>query len=185
MAPFIAALLKGGLGLVANAALVKGKEWIEKETGIELGDNLTSEQLTQIKQWELENEQFLIQMRHEEDRLNAEIEIAYLQDRQSARSMQSSALQQSDLFSKQFIYWYAIVMSLAVAAYIAAITFGTIPEQNVRFADTTLGFLLGTILTTVIQFFYGSSRNAQYNEQIVDSVVTAAVKKGAQNGSSR
>ena len=32
-----------------------------------------------------------------------------------------------------------------------------IPKENIRFADTILGFLLGTIISAIIQFFYGSS----------------------------
>ena len=176
MAPFIAALLKSGLGLVANAALVKGKEWVEEQTGVKLGEEYTPEQLTQIKQWELQHEQFLLQLRHEENRLDKEIEIAYLNDRQDARKMQMHALSQDDLFSKRFIYYFAIGTMLFAGAYIAAITFGEIPEDNQQYVNTILGFLLGTLVSAIFQFFFGSSKNAQYAEGIVDQVVVNSIK---------
>jgi hypothetical protein len=45
--------------------------------------------------------------------------------------------------------------------YIFFITFGTIQESNVRFADTILGFLLGTVVATIINFFLGSSAGSK------------------------
>lgn len=36
MAPFLVSLLGSGLRLVANAALVKGKDYIKEKTGIDL-----------------------------------------------------------------------------------------------------------------------------------------------------
>jgi hypothetical protein len=47
--------------------------------------------------------------------------------------------------------------SLAAGAYIGFITFSVIPEQNVRFADTILGFILGTVVATMLNFWFGSS----------------------------
>lgn len=41
--------------------------------------------------------------------------------------------------------------------FIFAISFGHIQPESVRFVDTILGFLLGTVVSTVIQFFFGSS----------------------------
>jgi multisubunit Na+/H+ antiporter MnhE subunit len=50
---------------------------------------------------------------------------------------------------------------VCAVVYIGFITFATIPEQNVRFADTILGFLLGTIVATFMNFFYGTSKSSQ------------------------
>lgn len=86
-----------------------------------------------------------------------ELAMATIADLNSARQMQVAALQQSDIFSKRFIYWFASAWSLGVAVYIGCITFLTIPTGNQRFADTILGFLLGTILAGIFQFFFGSS----------------------------
>jgi hypothetical protein len=56
MAPLIAALLKAGLPLLANAALAKGKEYIEEKAGVKLTENLTEPEYLKLKQFELENE---------------------------------------------------------------------------------------------------------------------------------
>lgn len=84
------------------------------------------------------------------------VRLAY-EDRKDARQMQVAALQQKDRFSKRFIYYFAMAWSLFAMLYVAAITFYPIPESSVRFADTVLGFLLGTAMAGIIQFFFGSS----------------------------
>jgi hypothetical protein len=74
-----------------------------------------------------------------------------------ARAMQIAALAQSDVFSKRFTMYLTTFWSLAAGAYIGFITFSIIPEQNVRFADTILGFILGTVVATMLNFWFGSS----------------------------
>jgi hypothetical protein len=74
-----------------------------------------------------------------------------------ARAMQIAALQQSDVFSKRFTMYLTSFWSIAAAVYIGFITFSVIPEQNVRFADTILGFILGTVVATMLNFWFGSS----------------------------
>jgi hypothetical protein len=74
-----------------------------------------------------------------------------------ARAMQVAALQQSDVFSKRFTMYLTSFWSVCAAIYIGFITFSVIPEQNVRFADTILGFILGTVIATMLNFWFGSS----------------------------
>jgi uncharacterized membrane protein YjjP (DUF1212 family) len=92
------------------------------------------------------------------------------EDRANARAMQGEALRQSDLFSKRFVYYFATFWSIASALYIAFITFGDIPEANVRFADTILGFILGTIIATIVQFFFGSSQGSKDKEHALEVI---------------
>lgn len=91
-----------------------------------------------------------------------ELDKLYLEDRKDARKMQEEALNQDDIFSKRFIYYFAIGWSLFAMLYLAGITFITIPESSTRFSDTILGFLLGTIISGIIQFFYGSSVGSKH-----------------------
>ncbi|SHO56151.1 hypothetical protein [Vibrio quintilis] len=81
------------------------------------------------------------------------------EERANARAMQIAALANQDKFSKRFIYLFAIVWSVFSFGYIAAITFLDIPPASTRFADTELGFLLGTAMAGIFSFFYGSSEN--------------------------
>jgi len=85
----------------------------------------------------------------------------HLENVKGARDMQNNALNQSDVFSKRFIYYFASFWSVSAVVYIGFITFATIPVQNIRFADTILGFLLGTVVATILNFFYGTSKSSQ------------------------
>lgn len=72
-----------------------------------------------------------------------------------ARAMQKEALKQDDLFSKRFVYYMAGFWSLIGGVYIFLVTFTTV--VNPQHANTIIGFLLGTIVATIINFFFGSS----------------------------
>jgi hypothetical protein len=74
-----------------------------------------------------------------------------------ARDMQKIALQQSDIFSKRFTMYLTVFWSVSAVVYVGFITFGVIPDKNVRFADTILGFILGTVVATMLNFWFGSS----------------------------
>lgn len=95
-----------------------------------------------------------------------------INDKISARTMQGAALGQDDLFSKRFIYYFSIFWSIASATYIGFITFGTIPVENTRFADTILGFLLGTAIAGMFSFFYGSSSSSKNKDSIIQSMAS-------------
>lgn len=89
----------------------------------------------------------------------------YLLDVQDARHMQIEVIKNGRTrVSREFIYWYAAFITLFACSYIAAITFFTVPESSTRFADTALGFILGTMISAVIQFFYGSSKPVKDDE---------------------
>jgi hypothetical protein len=93
------------------------------------------------------------------EELDRELERTKLKysDIADARDMQKEALKQDDVFSKRFIYYFASFWSVVSVIYIYMITFSAIPENNVRFADTILGFVLGTVIATILQFFLGGS----------------------------
>ena len=151
LAPILATLAANGLGIVADAVTKKGKEFVEDKLGIELTPDPSPEAVENWKRAVQEHERELLAMAYG--------------DTANARNMQVAALQQDDLFSKRFIYVFATFWSLFAAGYIAFITFGTIPEDNQRFADTILGFLLGTVVATILQFFFGSSMGSKEKEK--------------------
>lgn len=158
----IKSLVAGGLNLVANAAMAKGKEWIEEKTGVDLSKSeLSSEDYVRLQQFEMDHEEELLRLKQEDNRIAAEVEKAYIADKQDARSMQKVAITSEDKFVRRFVYYFAIVWSVIAATYIGFITFSEIPKENLRFADTILGFLLGTVLAGMFGFFYGSSKGSQ------------------------
>jgi hypothetical protein len=158
LAPLLATLAGNGLGIVADAVTKKGKEYVEDKLGIDLSQEPSPEVLAQWQEAARSHEKDLIAM--------------VFADRANARSMQSDALKQNDLFSKRFVYYFATFWSISAALYIAFITFGEIPEANVRFADTILGFLLGTIVATIVQFFFGSSDSSKQKDGALESLAS-------------
>lgn len=157
IAPLLATLATNGLGMVADAVTKKGQQFVEDKLGIDLSQEPDPAVIAQWREAAQQHERELLQMAYG--------------DRANARAMQVAALQQNDLFSKRFVYYFAIFWSVTAALYIAFITFGTIPEANVRFADTILGFLLGTVVATIIQFFMGSSDGSKQKDTTLEAMV--------------
>jgi hypothetical protein len=151
LAPLLATLASNGLGLLGDAITKKGTQFVEEKLGIDLSQEATPET---VSNWKIAVQQ------HEKELL----QMAY-GDTANARNMQVEALRQDDLFSKRFIYYFAIFWSIFAAGYIGFITFGTIPPDNQRFADTILGFLLGTVVATILQFFFGSSMGSKEKDK--------------------
>lgn len=89
-------------------------------------------------------------------------------DMANARHMQEVALQQDDLLAKRFVYYLAGFWSIFTCTYIALISVAPIPDKNIRFVDTILGFLLGTVVATIIQFFLGSSVGSKAKDTLAE-----------------
>ncbi len=158
---FLQPLIAGGLNLIANAALAKGKEWVQEKTGIDISKaSLNDADLAKLQQYEMDHEEELLRIKVEDNRISADLQKAYLEDVQDARGMNIETSKSEDKFVRRFIYYLAIFWSVCAATYIGFITFGYIPEENVRFADTILGFLLGTVIASILGFFYGSSKGS-------------------------
>lgn len=177
LAPLLTSLASNGLNLIAGAVMAKGKALVEEKLGVDIETEMASEEgRIKLMQLQMQNEKdlrdFMLMQRQQE--IDTE-KLGYA-DVAGARDMQKTALTQEDLFSKRFSYYFAIGWSVVTASYIGAITFGSIPETNVRFADTVLGFLLGTLIATIIQFFYGSSSSSRMKDEKIASVVKALTK---------
>lgn len=147
VAPSIATAIGGPLAGTAVASLMKVFGVESEEELQEAVQGATPEQLLQLKSLDLEYQKLLAD------------------DSKSARNMQIAALAQEDIVSKRFIYFFASVWSIFSIAYVTSITFLNVPQDNTRFADTVLGFLLGTIIATMIQYFYGSSMGSKLKDE--------------------
>lgn len=86
-----------------------------------------------------------------------------LENTKDARDMQKVALQQDDLFSKRFIYYLAVFWSVTSSAYFFLATFTKVINEEM--ADIILGFLLGTVAGSIINFFYGSSSGSKEKDR--------------------
>lgn len=168
MAPLLSgilsSLISGGLPSVAKAVVEKGTNYVEEKLGVSLKPEMSQEELQKISEAAMKHEEFIIEQGYK--------------DVADARDMQKEALKQDDVWSKRFIYIFSGLWSLFAMVFIFAITFGTVPEANIRFADSIIGFLMGTIIATMIQFFYGSSISSRKKtEELVEGLKYAAKSK--------
>ena len=178
MVPIVAALVQAGLGLLGNAVASKGKEFIEDKLNVDLTKMLGSEE-GKIKLQQLQYEYEATLQKFAIDKENQVIEkskLAYA-DTASARDMQKQALQQTDVFSKRFTPIFASAWSTFAVVYIFFITFGDIPLANQRFADTILGFILGTVIATILNFFFGSSQSSKDKTALMSEAIKG-IKEG-------
>ena len=148
-------LAEKGLSMVGdliNKGGDKVVDVISEKTGIDLKakDSLTFEEEQKLREFQESADFRRLQLQYEDKKLDVEVT-------KSAQDMQKEALKQDDLFSKRFVYYFAAAWSIFAMVFIMSVIFIEIPKENIRFADTILGFLLGTIISAIIQFFYGSS----------------------------
>jgi len=149
MLPIIASIVSGlisnGLPKVADAVMEKGVDYVQQKLGVELKPEgqMDANDVAKLKEAAMKHEEFM-----------AEID---LKNMQGARDMQLKAMDSDDPLVRRFVYYFIGFWSILSATYIGFITFGAIPEDNIRFADTILGFVLGTMVASMFQFLLGSS----------------------------
>lgn len=149
----ISTLLQNNLPKVAQAVLDKGLDYVQEKVGVELKPDMSQEEIKALRDRAMQHEEFMVEQANK--------------NTADARAMQVAALNQSDLFSKRFVMYLAMFWSITAVLYIFLITFTTIPELNVRFADTILGFLLGTVVATILNFFLGSSASSKEKTEVL------------------
>lgn len=150
-----------GIGFIDDLISEVGMPLVKKGVKAITGIDLDEKTLTPEDKQKLLDSQIEI-MKIDFEKLKLEY-----QNTNDARDMQKVALQQDDIFSKRYVYYLATFWSFVAVGYIFLITFISIPEANVRFADTTLGFLLGTIVATIINYFFGSSKSSSDKNQLL------------------
>lgn len=145
VASIVSNLISNGLPKVADAVMDKGVEAVEAKLGMKLKPEgeATPEDNAKLKEAAMKHEEFM-----------AEID---LKNMQGARDMQLKAMESDDPLVRRFVYYFIGFWSVLAAVYIGFITFGYIPPDNIRFADTILGFVLGTMVASMFQFLLGSS----------------------------
>lgn len=151
LAPILTQLAGAGLQKVADSVLDKGLEHVEEKLGIKLEPNengvLDDSKLAEIQMAAMKHAEFM-----------AELDLKNTQD---AREMQEKAMENTDPLVRRFVYYFAGFWSLFAVVYILVITLVDIPEKSVRFVDVILGFIMGTVVSTILNFFFGSSQSSK------------------------
>lgn len=156
---FLAPLLAQGLNLLGNAALAKGKEWVEEKTGVKLQPNMSDDDLLKLRQYEMDHQEELLRLRIEENKLDIEIFKEEVKDRESARERDS---------------WYvragrhnyrADLMFLLAVAIIGILVWIVWKDQSINeyvkgIFTLVLGRFLG-YLDNIYNFEFGTTRGSK------------------------
>jgi hypothetical protein len=153
VASIVSNLISNNMHKVADAVIEKGIDAVQDKLGIELKPEgqATPEYNEKLKAEAMKHEEFM-----------AELD---LKNMEGARNMQLAAMQSEDPLVRRFVYFFIAFWSILSAAYIGCITFVDIPDENVRFADTILGFVLGTMVAGMFQFLLGSSLGSRNKDK--------------------
>ncbi|MGH8388243.1 MAG: hypothetical protein ACRESJ_22620 [Pseudomonas sp.] len=192
MAPFIAGLLSAGLRLVANAALVKGKEFVEEKTGVNLDQATFSEEdIYKLKKFQMEHEEELLRIQlennklgFEESKLELERYKVQLADIADARANMSSILTNPN------VPWYAKAIQPGLAVGIVILTFilfayfihllGVQPTGGTEAQKEVLIYILGVLsaaLTQILGFYFGSSQGSANKSAQISQVLQSKAAK--------
>jgi hypothetical protein len=170
---------------VVDKQVKKVAEKIKEKTGIEIGDiaedKLTEEQWRQLKEFELQEQELLLESRAELSALELEREKAYLLDRQNARAEGGKRDQSDDKFIRRFTYYYAYLITAVTFLFILTAIIvpayfngkngeDAFPQESWHVINTVVGFLLGVGLSAVIQYFYGSSMGSKNKERMIENL---------------
>ena len=146
----IAPLLAQGLNLIANAALSKGKEWVEEKTGVNLDQPLSAEDTLKLRQYEMDHEEELLRLRVEDKRLD-------LADVQSAREMNTRINESANAT------WLSKNVPAILALTVVTVGFlllGTTKDADVRTAVVGL-------MTLVLGFYFGSTSSSRAKDDSI------------------
>jgi hypothetical protein len=153
IASIVSGLIQNNMHKVADAVMDKGVDYVEEKMGIKLKPEgeATKEDYAKWNAEAAKHEEFMAEMD--------------LKNMEGARNMQLAAMQSEDPLVRRFVYFFIAFWSVLSAAYIGSITFVDIPDENVRFADTILGFVLGTMVAGMFQFLLGSSLGSRNKDK--------------------
>ena len=156
MLPFVASivsnLISNGMHKVADAVIEKGVDAVQDKLGIELKPEGQADAAynDKLKAEAMKHEEFMAELDEK--------------SRQRATDMQLQAMKSEDPLVRRFVYIFIGWWSVFATIYIPVITLVDIPEGNERFADTILGFLLGTMVASMFNFLLGSSQGSRMKD---------------------
>lgn len=153
----VSELLDNDMPKVADVVVDKGADYVQEKLGVDLNPGLTPDQIMKLREEAMKHDEFTAELDEK--------------SRQRATDMQMHAMDSQDPMVRRFIYWFAWFWSVVSVAYFFAVTFAPIPvnSQGQHYADIILGFLLGTSVASIIQFFYGSSKSSHDKTRLLNA----------------
>lgn len=157
MLPVVMSIVQGlianNMHKVADAVVEKGVDYVQDKMGITLKPEHEATK-EDYEKWNAEA------AKHDE--FMAELDE---KSRQRATDMQLKAMESDDPFVRRFLYYFIGLWSIFAVIFIPCLIWAPIPESNIRFADTILGYVLGTVITGMFAFLLGSSQGSRNKDK--------------------
>lgn len=174
MIPIVTALLGKGLGLVANAVMAKGKDWVENKLGVELKPDMTSEDFAKLKIAEMQHEEELLKLKLEDNKLDLQELDMRLKDTDSARKRETeiATSEKAPLLNKIVTPVLALGVVALTFVLFGFLMFDDSPVEPSR--KDILVYVLGAltaISTQVISYYFGSSIGSKDKSAQLDKVL--------------
>ena len=156
MLPMIASIVSGlisnGLPKVADAVMEKGVDYVQGKLGVELKPEgqMSQEDVSKLKEAAMKHEEFMAELDEK--------------SRQRATDMQMQAMKSGEPLVRRFVYFFIGFWSIFAAAFIPSLIWLDIPDQNMRFADTIVGYVMGSVVTSMFAFLLGSSQGSRMKD---------------------
>lgn len=174
MMPIIQSLLSNGLGLVANAVMAKGQQFVEDKLGVKLAPNMTPEQVAELKIKEMEHEEELMRLRLEEGKLGLEELGIRIKDVGSARDreVQIATNKDAPLLNKIVTPLLALSLLLITFVLFGVVMFQSDPVDSSR--KDILIYILGVlsaISTQIVSYYFGSSQGSKDKSEALEKAI--------------
>lgn len=143
---WLAPILAQGMSLLGNAALAKGKDWVEEKTGVSLDQPLSAEDTLTLRQYEFDHQEELLRLQLEENKLSAELVIA--------ETKAVTERWQADMSSDSWLSKNVRPMGL-IAIFGGYFTLSTLSAFNID-VNPAYVELLGTWGMLIFGAYYGS-----------------------------
>ena len=164
MMPIIQTLLSNGLGLVANAVMAKGKDWVEQKTGVKLQPDMPPEEMAKLQMAQMEHEEELMRLKIEENKLGLQELDMRIKDVGSARDREVEIATSKDapLLNKIVTPLLALGILFLTFMLFAFVMFDVSPVDASR--KDILIYILGVlsaISTQIVSYYFGSSQGSK------------------------
>lgn len=174
MMPLIQSLLSNGLGLVANAVMAKGQQFVEDKLGVKLAPDMSPEQVAQIKIAEMQHEEELMRLRLEGNKLDLEELGMRLKDTDSARNREIAVATSKDapLLNKVITPILALSILLITLVLFSIVMFQDAPLDSSR--KDVLIYILGVlsaISTQIVSYYFGSSQGSKDKSEALEKAI--------------
>jgi hypothetical protein len=153
IASIVSGLIQNNMHKVADAVIDKGVDYVQDKMGIQLKPEgeATKEDYAKWSAEAAKHEEFMAELDEK--------------SRQRATDMQLKAMDSDDPFVRRFLYYFIALWSVFAVIFIPCLIWMQIPESNIRFADTILGYVLGTVITGMFAFLLGSSQGSRNKDK--------------------